>query len=84
MGWSKAGGNGAIRRNGGCRSFPGKIGAKASKLLAMLEKGHNKVKLTPEELYRITLWIDCNTVFYGAYFDLEKQARGEVVMPTLK
>ncbi len=84
MGWSKAGGNGAIRRNGGCRSFPGKIGAKASNLLAMLDKGHHNVKLTPEELYRITLWIDCNTVFYGAYFDLEKQARGEVVLPKLK
>jgi hypothetical protein len=30
---------------------------------------------------RITLWLDCNSNFYGAYTDLEQQARGEVVRP---
>jgi hypothetical protein len=50
----------------------------------MLDQGHNKVKLTPEELYRITLWIDCNTNFFGAYHDTEKQARGEAVMPKIQ
>jgi len=85
-GWGKAGGNGAIRRNGGCRSIAGKVGAKASRLLPHLTgpKGHHDLKLTPEDLHRITLWIDCNTNFYGAYHDTDKQARGERVMPTIK
>jgi len=85
-GWGKSGGNGALFKNGNSRSVPGKIGAKASKLLAHLTKpkGHHDLKLTPEELYRITLWIDCNTNFYGAYFETAKQARGELVMPTVK
>ena len=85
-GWGKSGGNGAIRRNGGCTSIAGKIGAKGSKLLPHLTgpKGHNDLKLTGEELYRITLWLDCNTNFYGAYRDTEKQARGELVMPALE
>jgi len=85
-GWGKSGGNGAIRGNGGCTSIAGKIGAKGSKLLPHLTgpKGHHDVKLTAEELYRITLWIDCNTNFYGAYLETEKQARGELVMPSIK
>jgi len=85
-GWGKSGGNGAIRRNGGCTSIAGKIGAKGSRLLPHLTgpKGHHKLKLTDEELYRITLWIDCNTNFYGAYLETEKQARGELVMPSIK
>ena len=60
--------------------------AKGSKLLPHLTgpKGHNDLKLTPEELYRITLLLDCNTNFYGAYRDTEKQARGELVMPALE
>jgi len=86
LGWGKAGGNGAIHANGGCISIAGKVGAKASKLLAHLTKpkGHHDLKLTPEELYRITLWIDCNTNFYGAYLQPEKQARGGLVMPSVK
>jgi hypothetical protein len=39
------------------------------------------VKLAPEELRRITLWLDCNSNFYAAYNDAEKQALGEVVKP---
>ncbi len=84
LGWAKHGGNGGIGRNGGSVSVPGKIGAKASALLAMLDKGHHKVKLSPKDLYRITLWLDCNTNFYGDYFETEKQARGEVVMPRVE
>ena len=49
----------------------------------MLKKGHHDVKLTDEEMYRITLWLDCNTNFYGAYRDTDKQAKGEVVMPKI-
>jgi hypothetical protein len=33
---------------------------------------------------RITLWLDCNSNFYGAYHDLDKQARGEAIMPAVR
>jgi hypothetical protein len=66
------------------KTTPGKFGARASKLYQMLSKGHHDVKLTDEELKRITLWLDCNSNFYGAYHDLEKQAKGEVVMPLIE
>ena len=79
--WYKSGGNGAIRGNKTSYSIPGQVGAQGSKLYKMLKKGHNKVKLKGEELRRITLWLDCNSVFYGAYHETGRQARGEVVVP---
>ncbi len=79
--WGKSGGNGAIWKNRLSYSLPGKIGAKESKLLQILEKGHNGLKIAQEDLRRITLWLDCNSVFYGAYRDIEKQSAGEIVMP---
>jgi hypothetical protein len=66
------------------RTIPGKFGARASKLVQLLDKGHYDVKLSPEEFHRITLWLDCNSDFFGAYEDTESQARGEVVKPTLQ
>jgi len=82
-GWGKHGGNGAIKKNHKSYSIPGEIGAKASRLLPLLEQGHYDVDLNAEELRRITLWIDCNTNFYGAYRDMEKQTQGEIVMPKI-
>ena len=78
--------NGSIRTgvHGGSRSIPGKFGAKASKLFEMLEKGHHKLKLPPEDLYHLTLWIDCNSEFYGAYYKTKEQAAGEIVLPDLQ
>ncbi|MDP6545490.1 MAG: hypothetical protein QGH60_16010 [Phycisphaerae bacterium] len=64
-------------------SVPGKLGARASKLLALLQKGHYKVKLPAEDLRRITLWLDANSVFYGAYRDLAEQSAGKLVKPEL-
>jgi len=32
-------------------------------------------------LWLITLWLDCNSNFYGACHDLGKQSHGEVVLP---
>ena len=49
------------------RTTPGKFGARASKLLAILDKGHYDVKLTDEEFHRIALWLDCSSMFYGVY-----------------
>ena len=68
------------------RTTPGRFGAKASKLFELLEKGHYDVKLTPEELHRITLWLDCSSLFYGVYEKEggEAQLRGEVALPTLE
>jgi hypothetical protein len=60
------------------------MGAKGSKLFGLLEGGHYDVKLSAEDLRRITLWLDCGSDFYGDYHDLEAQARGESVRPALE
>jgi Hydrazine synthase alpha subunit middle domain len=65
------------------RSVAGGFGARASRLLPLLEQGHHGVALTPEELRRITVWLDANSDFFGAYENLDAQARGEVVRPSL-
>ena len=66
------------------RTIPGRFGARASRLLALLDKGHYDVKLAPEELHRITLWLDANSDFFGAYENAEAQARAEVVRPRIE
>jgi hypothetical protein len=70
----------------GFRTNPGQFGARASKLLKILDEGHYDVKLSAEELHRITLWLDCTSVFYGVYEKEggEAQLRGEIVRPTLE
>lgn len=64
-------------------SIPGKEGSKASRLYATLSKDHYGLQLTTEEMRRITLWLDTNCNFYGAYSDTAKQASGQIVMPKL-
>ncbi|NUM52255.1 MAG: hypothetical protein HUU46_01300 [Candidatus Hydrogenedentes bacterium] len=81
--WARHGGNGSLKIDGRSYSVPGEIGARASPLLKMLEGGHYGVTLPPDALYRITLWLDCNSVFYGAYDRLDEQARGAHVVPSL-
>jgi len=66
------------------KTYPGKFGALASPLYKHLRKGHHKLKLTPQELRRITLWLDCNSDFYGTYERLPDQALGKIVKPILK
>jgi hypothetical protein len=68
------------------RTTPGKFGARASKLYKMLKAGHHDVKLSKEDMHRITVWLDSCSIFYGVY---EKeggkaQLRGEIVRPTLE
>jgi hypothetical protein len=83
--WAKHGGNGAIRRNGGSRSVAGQVGAKGSRLYGMITDGrHHGVTLPPEDLYRVVLWLDCNSNFYGAYADTEAQCGGEAVLPRIE
>jgi hypothetical protein len=65
-------------------TVPGKFGARASKLYQLLAKGHYDLKLPAEDLHRITLWLDTNSDFFGAYENTDAQARGEVVKPKVE
>jgi hypothetical protein len=49
------------------QSTPGRLGARASKLIGMLREGHEGVKLPAGDLYRLSLWVDLNVPFYGSY-----------------
>lgn len=66
------------------RTIPGKFGAAVSKLYKMLKAGHHNVKLSPEEMHRITLWLDCNSDFYGSYENTKDQAAAKIVPPTMQ
>lgn len=81
--WSLHGGNGIIKQYGS-RSKPGELGAKASKLWQLLEKGHHDVQLSAEDRKALILWLDLNSNFYGDYLNLEQQQRGEKVVPALR
>jgi hypothetical protein len=65
-------------------SKPGQIGARKSRLYQMLGKGHHDLKLSKEDLHRLTLWMDCNSDFYGSYENLVEQKAGKVVWPALE
>lgn len=68
------------------RTLPGRFGARASKLYPMLRDGHHDVKLTDEEMHRITVWLDACSIFYGVY-EAEggaAQLAGQIVRPTLE
>lgn len=64
--WSKGviscvgGGSAEIRE-------PKSWGSSASRLVKVLEEGHNEVKLTPEEKATILTWLDLNGVYYPYY-----------------
>lgn len=66
------------------RTTPGRFGARASRLYEILQEGHYKVKLPPQDMARITLWLDCNSNFYGAYHEIEKQCQGEKIVSPLE
>jgi hypothetical protein len=77
--------NGSINAgvHGGSRTVAGQFGARAARLLPYLDERHYGVKLSPEDFHRVTLWLDCNSEFLGAYEDAAAQARGELVRPSL-
>ena len=68
------------------RTTPGRFGARASRLLQMLDRGHHDLKLPPEDLRRITVWLDCCSIFYGVYERGRGNAllAGEVARPSLE
>jgi hypothetical protein len=78
--WGMSGGNGTALKERQY-SLPGQDGARMSKLHRLLARGHHDVALPPEDLRRLTLWLDCNSNFYGAYHDATAQASGAVVRP---
>ena len=80
LAWGRSGGNGTALTERQY-SVPGREGARASRLYQHLAQGHHDVRLAPAELRRITLWLDCNSNFYGAYTDPDQQARGALVWP---
>jgi hypothetical protein len=70
----------------GYRTIPGRFGAKSSKLVALLDKGHHELKLSGEDFHRLALWLDCSSMFYGVF---EKEAGavqllGGVAKPSLE
>jgi hypothetical protein len=42
------------------------------------------VELSDEDRRRLILWLDSNSKFYGSYENIEAQARGEIVLPSLE
>lgn len=68
------------------RTRPGQFGAKASKLMELLDKGHYDVKLSAEDRHRLALWIDCCSMFYGVFEKEpgEAQLRGDVAHAILE
>jgi hypothetical protein len=78
------------------RTTPGKFGARASLLFKLIQglpyrspttkkmKKHKAVKLSKSDFHRITLWLDCNSNFYGAYAKTKEQIRGKTVIPDIE
>ncbi|MFP4379338.1 MAG: hypothetical protein ACLFUS_02460 [Candidatus Sumerlaeia bacterium] len=68
------------------RTIPGKVGAYVAPLYELLTTGSHKdkVKLTPEEMERLVVWLDTQSVFYGAYHKTREQKSGEAVEPEVE
>lgn len=61
------------------RTEPGRFGARASRLLEILDRGHHRVQLPAADFERLVLWLDACSMFYGVYDkeEGEAQLRGE-------
>ncbi len=70
--------------HGGSRTIPGAFGARAAKLFDYLNGQHYDAKPSQEDIYRLALWLDCNSEFFGAYENTGAQSRGEPVTPSLE
>ncbi len=65
------------------RTTPMRFGAMESKLFQTIDKPHHDLSLTPEELRRITLWLDMNCNVLGTAFDNTHQERGGIAWSPL-
>jgi hypothetical protein len=64
------------------RTLPWRYGAPWCKLYKMLKDGtHHKLKLPPDDLARLMLWMDTNAQFFGHEIDVQGQSDGKVVWP---
>ena len=74
---------------GGSRTTPGKFGAHASGLMLALrtKPQHKDIKLTPDELRRITLWLDLNSNEIGWIGNdrsvIQAQKEGKAIWPPI-
>lgn len=62
-------------------THPDLFGARSSPLMTLIQRRHNDVALSDDELRRLATWMDANALFYGT-FDLEdqkRQRRGELI-----
>jgi hypothetical protein len=69
--------------HGGSRSLAGQFGARAARLLDYMDQRHHGVELSDDDFRRLTLWLDCNSEFFGAYENTSAQSLGELVVPSL-
>jgi hypothetical protein len=60
-------------------THPDLFGARASRLMQLLLKGHEGVVLSAEDLARLVTWMDANALFYGSFdpADQKRQRQGE-------
>jgi hypothetical protein len=80
--WAKVG----VQRDAFVEPYtePGRFGAYASPLYAMLAKGHHDVKLSDGERLRLVLFMDSNAAYFGHDHDISAQAEGRAVPPVLQ
>lgn len=65
-------------------TIPGEFGARIAPLYRLLDRGHKDVKLSKDDMLRLTIWLDSNGLFYGHDHDIKAQAQGQVVWPALQ
>ena len=72
------------KNTGGSRSIPGRVGAANCALGRALLGERHRARVSEADRRRITLWLDANSLYYGAFYDFEKQKEGkEIVWPIL-
>jgi hypothetical protein len=47
---------------------PKTIGSHGSRFITTILNGHNDVKLSKEEMIKLTTWVDSNAQYYGTYY----------------
>ena len=69
---------------GGSRSIPGRMGAANCVLGRALLGAAHAQRVSEADRRRITLWLDANSLFYGAFYDFKAQETGaRIVWPIL-
>ena len=69
--------------HGGSRTIPGRFGARHCRLGRSLLDEHHRGKVAERHYRTLVLWLDSNSPRLGAFYDEDKQRRGDVVWPRL-